>query len=49
VNVVSPPWLTETLQAFGRPVTGGLPAAVVARAYVESVEGRMTGQVITPT
>ena len=49
VNVVSPPWLTETLQAIGRPVTGGLPAAVVARAYVESVEGRMTGQVITPT
>jgi NAD(P)-dependent dehydrogenase (short-subunit alcohol dehydrogenase family) len=49
VNVVSPPWLTETLQAIGRPVTGGLSAAVVARAYVESVEGRMTGQVITPT
>jgi NAD(P)-dependent dehydrogenase (short-subunit alcohol dehydrogenase family) len=49
VNVVSPPWLTETLQAIGRPVTGGLSAAVVARAYVESVEGRMTGQVIAPT
>lgn len=48
VNVVSPPWLTETLQAIGRPVTGGLPAAVVARAYVESVEGGMTGQVLTP-
>jgi NAD(P)-dependent dehydrogenase (short-subunit alcohol dehydrogenase family) len=48
VNVVSPPWLTETLQAIGRPVTGGLPAAVVARVYVESVEGRMTGQVLTP-
>lgn len=48
VNVVSPPWLTETLQAIGRPVTGGLPAAVVARAYVESVEGGMTGQVLRP-
>ena len=49
VNVVSPPWVTETLQAMGRPTAGSLPAAVVARAYVESVEGRMTGQVISPT
>jgi NAD(P)-dependent dehydrogenase (short-subunit alcohol dehydrogenase family) len=48
VNIVSPPWVTETLEAMGRPTTGGLPAKVVARAYVESVEGRMTGQVITP-
>jgi NAD(P)-dependent dehydrogenase (short-subunit alcohol dehydrogenase family) len=48
VNVVSPPWVTETLQAMGRPTTGGLPAAVVARSYVESVEGRMTGQVLSP-
>jgi NAD(P)-dependent dehydrogenase (short-subunit alcohol dehydrogenase family) len=49
VNVVSPPWLTETLQAMGRPTTGGLPAAVVARSYVQSLEGRMTGQVISPS
>jgi NAD(P)-dependent dehydrogenase (short-subunit alcohol dehydrogenase family) len=48
VNVVSPPWVSETLKALGMPPTGGLPAATVARAYVESVEGRMTGQVITP-
>ncbi len=48
VNVVSPPWVTETLQAMGMPLTGGLPAAVVARAYVRSVEGRETGQVIRP-
>jgi NAD(P)-dependent dehydrogenase (short-subunit alcohol dehydrogenase family) len=49
VNVVSPPWVTETLQAMGRPpVPGALPAAVVAHAYVGSVEGRMTGQVISP-
>jgi NAD(P)-dependent dehydrogenase (short-subunit alcohol dehydrogenase family) len=48
VNVVSPPWVTETLQAMGWPTAGSLPAAVVARAYVESVEGRMTGQVISP-
>jgi NAD(P)-dependent dehydrogenase (short-subunit alcohol dehydrogenase family) len=49
VNVVSPPWVTETVQAMGwPPVPGALPAAVVARSYVESVEGRMTGQVISP-
>jgi NAD(P)-dependent dehydrogenase (short-subunit alcohol dehydrogenase family) len=49
VNVVSPPWVSETVQAMGwPPVPGALPAAVVARSYVESVEGRMTGQVISP-
>jgi NAD(P)-dependent dehydrogenase (short-subunit alcohol dehydrogenase family) len=48
VNIVSPPWVAETLQAMGRPTTGGLPAADVARSYVASVEGRMTGQVLSP-
>src|SRR5437879_7764576 len=27
INVVSPPWVTETLQALGMPPHGGLPAA----------------------
>jgi NAD(P)-dependent dehydrogenase (short-subunit alcohol dehydrogenase family) len=49
VNVVSPPWVAETVQAMGwPPVPGMLPAATVARSYVESVEGRMSGQVLTP-
>jgi len=49
VNVVSPPWVTETVQAMGwPPVPGALPAAVVARSYVESVEGKITGQVLSP-
>jgi NAD(P)-dependent dehydrogenase (short-subunit alcohol dehydrogenase family) len=48
VNVVSPPWVSETLKAMGRPTDGGLPAAVVARAYVRSVEGTETGQTIAP-
>lgn len=48
VNVVSPPWVTETAQAMGRPVAGTLSAAVVAKAYLRSVEGNETGQVIHP-
>lgn len=49
VNVVSPPWVSETLRAMGRDPSGGLPAADVARSYVESVEGRETGAIITPS
>lgn len=48
INVVSPPWVTETLQALGMEGIPGLPAAVVARAYVAAVTGRQTGQVIEP-
>ncbi|MGH3576765.1 MAG: short chain dehydrogenase, partial [Mycobacterium sp.] len=48
VNVVSPPWVTETLRALGMPLTGGLPAAVVAQAYVASLEGNQTGIVLQP-
>jgi NAD(P)-dependent dehydrogenase (short-subunit alcohol dehydrogenase family) len=48
INVVSPPWVAETLTAMGRDPSGGLPAADVARSYVESVEGKQTGAVITP-
>ena len=46
VNVVSPPWVSETLEAMGRDPQGGMPAAEVARAYVESVEGRRNGAVL---
>ena len=48
VNVVSPPWVTETLAAIGRPLDGGLPAEVVAQAYLRSVEGNGTGRIISP-
>ena len=49
VNVVSPPWVVETLVEMGASDTShGLPAAVVAQAYVRSVTGRETGQVIEP-
>lgn len=46
VNVVSPPWVQETLQALGRGPEAGQPAASVARAYATSVEGDMSGQVL---
>lgn len=48
VNAVSPPWVSETLLALGMPPADGLPAAVVAQAYVRSVEGSDTGAVIEP-
>ena len=46
VNAVSPPWVTETLQALKMDVSQGLPAAIVARAYVRSVTGSDTGATI---
>ena len=46
VNVVSPGWVTETLQLLKMDPSTGTPAAVVARAYVQSLEGRQTGTVL---
>lgn len=48
VNVVSPPWVRETLEAMDRDPSPGLPAAAVAKAYAASVEGMMTGEVLDP-
>jgi NAD(P)-dependent dehydrogenase (short-subunit alcohol dehydrogenase family) len=48
VNVISPPWVTETLIAMKMDPSMGLPAATVARSYVESVTGSATGTVIAP-
>ncbi len=46
VNVVSPPWVAETLAQMGSDPASGMPAAQVARAYLESVEGQRNGKVI---
>lgn len=46
VNVVSPRWVKETMAAQGVDPDPGIAAADVARAYVEVVEGDMTGRVI---
>jgi NAD(P)-dependent dehydrogenase (short-subunit alcohol dehydrogenase family) len=48
VNVVSPPWVSETLTAMGMDPANGLPAAEVAKAYIAAATGTMTGQVIEP-
>jgi NAD(P)-dependent dehydrogenase (short-subunit alcohol dehydrogenase family) len=46
INVVSPPWVAETLQAMGRDPHGGMPAERVAAAYVAAVEGEENGSVL---
>lgn len=48
VNVVSPPWVTETLDKLGMDRSWGLPADQVAKAYVAAVEGTQQGATIEP-
>ena len=46
VNVVSPPWVKETLVALKMNPSSGMPADEVAKAYAQSVEGSATGEII---
>ncbi len=46
LNVVSPPWISETLAAMKMDPKGGIPAAACARAYVAAVEGNERGKTI---
>lgn len=46
INLVSPPWITETLQALKMDPRGGMPAARCAEAYAAAVEGRQQGVTI---
>jgi NAD(P)-dependent dehydrogenase (short-subunit alcohol dehydrogenase family) len=46
INVVSPPWVTETLEELGWDTSIGLPAARVAPAYIECVEGNRNGETL---
>lgn len=48
VNVVSPPWVDETLAAMGADHDPSLPAAKVAPAYVQTLTGSTNGAVIDP-
>ena len=48
VNVVSPPWVKETLVALKMDPASGLAASDVAKAYLAAVEGRHQGQTLDP-
>jgi NAD(P)-dependent dehydrogenase (short-subunit alcohol dehydrogenase family) len=45
VNVVSPPWVDETLAAYRMDLRGGRPASEVAKLYAQCVEGHDTSHV----
>ncbi len=47
VNVVSPGWVKETMEAMGMDSSEGTPAAQVALSYEQSVVGQQTGEVIS--
>ena len=49
VNVVSPPWVKETLRSMKMDEAHGLAAADVAKAYVAAVEGKANGEVLEAT
>jgi NAD(P)-dependent dehydrogenase (short-subunit alcohol dehydrogenase family) len=46
INVVSPPWVKETVIARGMDPSIGLPAETVARAYLACVEDTATGRIL---
>ena len=46
INVVSPPWVKETLEALGMDSSEGMPAQQVAQAYWSSLHGTRSGIVI---
>jgi hypothetical protein len=46
LNVVSPPWISETLRALKMDPSGGIPAAACAKAYVAAVEGDHQGRTL---
>lgn len=48
INAVSPGWVAETLTSLGLDPADGTPVADVAQAYVRSVEGPATGEVLRP-
>jgi NAD(P)-dependent dehydrogenase (short-subunit alcohol dehydrogenase family) len=48
VNVVSPPWVEETLRAYRMEGFRGLPAAEVAQAYVRAMQSSANGEVFEP-
>ncbi len=48
VNVVSPGWVAETLEAMGRDPSAGTRASEVAKAYLRAIEGTQNGAILEP-
>ncbi len=48
VNLVSPPWISETLVALKMDPSIGISAAACAKAYVAAVEGKYQARRSTP-
>jgi NAD(P)-dependent dehydrogenase (short-subunit alcohol dehydrogenase family) len=48
INAIRPPWVTETLLGRGMDLRDSLPAAVVARSYLQSLFGQGSGVIIEP-
>lgn len=46
INVVSPPWVEETLEEMGADYSPSLPAKQVAEAYRSCLEGNQSGEII---
>ncbi|HVP69019.1 MAG TPA: short chain dehydrogenase [Anaeromyxobacteraceae bacterium] len=46
INLLSPPWITETLAALKMQAPGAISAAACARAYVAAVEGLDQGKTL---
>ena len=46
VNIVSPPWITDTLRALGMDPTQGITPELASRLYVQSLVGDQSGMVI---
>ncbi|MBD0669936.1 short chain dehydrogenase [Streptomyces sp. CBMA156] len=48
INLVSPGWITETLQRLGMDPAGGTPVTEVARTYLSAVQGPAQGLTLRP-
>ncbi|GAB3627091.1 short chain dehydrogenase [Pandoraea terrae] len=49
VNVVSPGWVSEALEAMGRDPNKGVRAAVVAQVFRKCLTEDISGQVVSVT
>ena len=48
LNAVSPGWVKETMEKLGMDSSPGMPASVLAKFYVQAVEGTMNAKILDP-